>query len=250
MSARGSSHYLGLEWVGDCLRAGVFDSSWRLVGKVSRSAKANRGPAEVLKRIARCALDAVDEADLQPAAIRASAILTNGVETGQTWGPEQVNQLATLLPAPMSSNLVTAGRVASIMSAVEEHEFPAKGRSWIAFFAEPEPALYAADPSQPGRLRPVVLSVGRNRESRPDGAPDWSAWSDDLLASVSQLQPERLLLVGPHFEDAEADGTRRIAELLLALQLRLPVHTPAHAAHVGVWAATRLAAQTFATESA
>jgi len=244
MSTWTNNLYLGVEWVGDQIRAGVFDARWRLKGKASRSAKTQRGVGEVLKRMARCALDAVDEADRQPEDIAATGILTDGHGAGQSWGPQQVNQLASHLPPRMAGNLLTAGRTATVLWAVHAHELCGVPRSWLGLFSEPDPALLAAERAQPGGVKPLTISWHGTREETGVAPPSTDP-APELLTAVHQAQPEVLVLVGPAYEDAEAPGTRQIRELLQAADLKLPIHIPALGMQVGVWAAARLAAQTF-----
>jgi hypothetical protein len=244
MNKQPKMFYLGVEWVGEQLRAGVFDDRWRLLGKSSRSAKSPRGLGEVLKRMARCALDAIDEADLHPDDITASAILTDGQGAGQTWGPQQVNQLAAHLPPKLGSNLLTASRASTLMWAVHEHELSSIPRKWLGLFSEPEPALYAAERTQPGNVKPMAANLAGG-DATASTLARITAAPTDLLAAVKLARPEVLMLIGSAFEDARSPGTQRVSELLLTAGLELPVHTPESGTQAGVWAAARLAARTF-----
>lgn len=236
---------LGIEWVGEQLRAGVFDAQWRLQGKASRSAKTQRGLDEVVKRIARCALDAVDEADLRPEDIAASALLMERNESGQVWGPQQINKLAEHLAPPMSSNLLTAARVPTIMWAVPEHELSRTPQSWVGLFSEPEPALFMAERAQPGLVKPLLAGSSPAKDGAA-AAAEAADLARKLLSAVLFARPDLLLLFGPGYEDAGSPGTKRMLEMLLAASLNLPVHTSRQGIQVGVWAAARLAARTFA----
>lgn len=247
MKNQPANFHLGVEWAGDQIRAGVFDGRWRLQGRASRSAKTQRGLGEVLKRIARCALDAVDEADCQPKDIVASAILTDGHGAGQVWGPQQVNQLAEHLAPEMSSNLLTAGRVPAIMWAVHEYELSGGPQSWLGLFSEPELAIFTADRAQPGKVQPIVATFS-NASDDPTAAAEATGPLRELLAAVHVARPDLLLLIGPEYEDAESTGSKRIRALLSAASLKLPVHTPGYGRQVGVWAAAKLAARTFARQ--
>lgn len=65
--AEGSSkaeHVVGIDLGGTKILAGVFNSSFEQVGSTKLSTKSQRGVDKVVERIARCAQDAVDEADL------------------------------------------------------------------------------------------------------------------------------------------------------------------------------------------
>lgn len=238
MSKNRESFFLGVEWVGEQLRAGVYDERWRLRGKASRSTKAERGFTEVLKRIALCALDAVDEADLRPDAIAATALLTNGVSTGQTLGPQQVNQLAIHLPASIGSRFLTAGRVATVLWAVHEHELGGQPKSWMGLFTEPEPDLFVADRELPGKVRHL-----------PNGttwAPRFTEAPIELIELSRREQAAAVVCVGAEFEDQKSKAARRLQDALAAAGTSVEVHVPQHGIHVGTWAAARLAARTFA----
>jgi len=57
-------HVVGIDLGGTKILAGVFNSSLEQVGLTKLSTKSQRGVDKVVERIARCAQDAVDEADL------------------------------------------------------------------------------------------------------------------------------------------------------------------------------------------
>jgi glucokinase len=59
-----SEHVVGIDLGGTKILAGVFNSSFEQVGLTKLSTKSQRGVDKVVERIARCAQDAVDEADL------------------------------------------------------------------------------------------------------------------------------------------------------------------------------------------
>jgi glucokinase len=59
-----AEHVVGIDLGGTKILAGVFDSSLEQVGLTKLSTKSQRGVDKVVERIARCAQDAVDEADL------------------------------------------------------------------------------------------------------------------------------------------------------------------------------------------
>jgi len=237
MSKNRESFFLGVEWVGEQLRAGVYDERWRLRGKASLSAKSERGFSEVLKRIARCVLDAVDEADLQPDAIAATAMLTNGASTGQILGPQEVNQLAIHLPASIGSRFLTAGRVATIMWELHEHELGGQPKAWVGLFTEPEPHLFVAECELPGKVRPF-----------PNGtslAPHFTEVPIELIELFRREQAAAVVCVGAEFEDRKSKGARQLQDALAAGGTSVEVHVPQHGIHVGTWAAARLAARTF-----
>ncbi|HWX20997.1 MAG TPA: ROK family protein [Candidatus Binatia bacterium] len=59
-----NDHVVGVDLGGTKILAGVFNHSLESVGVAKLSTKSQRGVDEVIERIARCAQDAVDEADL------------------------------------------------------------------------------------------------------------------------------------------------------------------------------------------
>lgn len=66
--------FVGVDLGGTKILSGVFDHSLRPLATAKLSTKAERGPAIVLQRIARCIQDAVDEADLALKDVRAIGI--------------------------------------------------------------------------------------------------------------------------------------------------------------------------------
>lgn len=70
----GSNHVVGVDLGGTKILAGVFDPKGELLGTTKVSTKAQRGPAVVLERVARCVQDAIDECDLSPKQVRAIGI--------------------------------------------------------------------------------------------------------------------------------------------------------------------------------
>jgi glucokinase len=67
-------HLVGVDLGGTKILAGVFDSQLECLGRVKHSTKAERGADAVVKRIARCVKDAVDECDLDIGRIRGVGI--------------------------------------------------------------------------------------------------------------------------------------------------------------------------------
>ncbi len=72
-------HFIGVDIGGTKIMAGVFDSKLRLVGCTKFSTKAQRGPDEVMERVARCVRDAVDECDLTFKHVRGVGVGAPGV---------------------------------------------------------------------------------------------------------------------------------------------------------------------------
>ena len=63
--ANKSDLFVGVDLGGTKILAGLFDSALNCLGRAKVSTKSNRGPDEVIERIARCVRDAVDECDLR-----------------------------------------------------------------------------------------------------------------------------------------------------------------------------------------
>ena len=64
-------YLMGVDVGGTKIYAGIFDSSLDCLGTARVSTKAQRGPDEVIERIARCVRDAADECDLSLKQIKA-----------------------------------------------------------------------------------------------------------------------------------------------------------------------------------
>jgi glucokinase len=67
-------HVVGVDFGGTKIYAGVFNTPLHCVGTAKISTKPQRGPGNVLERIARCVQDAVDECDLDFKTIRGVGI--------------------------------------------------------------------------------------------------------------------------------------------------------------------------------
>jgi len=79
-----TSALVGVDLGGTKILAGAFDSSLRLRGTAKLSTKAQRGPEDVIQRIARCVQDAVDEADLSLKDVRGVGLGVPGTVDGET----------------------------------------------------------------------------------------------------------------------------------------------------------------------
>jgi glucokinase len=66
--------YAGVDLGGTKILTGIFDANLNCLGRAKVSTKAERGPEEVIERIARCVRDAVDECDLDMKQIKAVGI--------------------------------------------------------------------------------------------------------------------------------------------------------------------------------
>ena len=81
-----TDYFVGVDLGGTKILAGVFDDKLTCLGRTKMSTKSERGPEEVMDRIARCARDVVDECDLDFKQVRAVGIGAPGAvdpETGR-----------------------------------------------------------------------------------------------------------------------------------------------------------------------
>lgn len=135
------SHVVGVDLGGTKILAGVFDSKLNDIGRSKLSTKASRGPDAVIKRIARCVCDAVDECDLDIRQVRAVGIGAPGAvdpESGKViFGPnldwhdvplrkELEKQLDLPVFVENDCNVCTLG--------VYEKELEAKPRNLVGIF--------------------------------------------------------------------------------------------------------------------
>jgi glucokinase len=67
-------YVVGVDLGGTKILAGLFDTQFRCIGRARLSTKATRGPEEVIKRIARCVTEVVDECDLEMKRVRSVGI--------------------------------------------------------------------------------------------------------------------------------------------------------------------------------
>jgi glucokinase len=136
-----ADHLVGVDLGGTKILAGVFDSQIKCLGRAKVSTKAQRGVDEVIERIERCVLDAVDECDLTLKQIKGIGIGAPGAvnpEEGKVifapnLGWENVSlqkELEKRLDVPVflenDCNICTLG--------VHELEFDGKPRHLIGIF--------------------------------------------------------------------------------------------------------------------
>lgn len=76
---------VGVDLGGSKMLAGIYDETIRRVDTVKRSTKAERGPAAVIERIARCVRDVIDEADARIHDVRAVVVGVPGI-VDRRWG--------------------------------------------------------------------------------------------------------------------------------------------------------------------
>ena len=66
--------YAGVDFGGTKILTGLFDADLRCLGRAKVSTKPERGPEEVIERIARCVREAADECDLELKQLKAAGI--------------------------------------------------------------------------------------------------------------------------------------------------------------------------------
>lgn len=167
---------VGVDLGGTKILAGVFDAQLRCLGRARLSTKAARGPAEVIKRIARCVTEAVDECDRELKQVRAVGVGAPGPvnpETGKVvfapnlegWRDIALQkELGKLLDRPVfvenDCNVCTLG--------VYHGELKGKPRSMIGIFLGTgiggglilDGQLYAGFNRTAGEVGHMVIEVG------------------------------------------------------------------------------------------
>ena len=73
-AAKKGEYFAGVDLGGTKILAGLFDGELNCLGRAKLSTKSERGPEEVIERIARCVRDAVDECDLDLKQVKAVGI--------------------------------------------------------------------------------------------------------------------------------------------------------------------------------
>jgi glucokinase len=84
MADNTKQHMIGVDLGATKILAGVFTDKLDCVGRAKKSTKANRGPMAVIKRVADCVLEAIDESDLNAKQIRGVGIGAPGAVDPET----------------------------------------------------------------------------------------------------------------------------------------------------------------------
>src|SRR5262245_16905217 len=79
-----AEYLVGVDLGGTKILSGIFNSQLKCLGKVKTSTKAQRGPDEVMDRVARSVHDAVDECDIDIKQIRAVGLGAPGAVDPQS----------------------------------------------------------------------------------------------------------------------------------------------------------------------
>lgn len=169
-------YIIGVDVGGTKILAGVFSSQLKCLGKSKISTKAQRGPDEVIERIARNVQDAADECDLQLKNIRGIGIGAPGAvdsETGRViiapnlalWEDIPLKrELEKLLDVPVF--VENDGNVATL--GVFETELQSKPRSMVGIFLGTgigaglilNGELYSGFNRTAGEIGHMILEVG------------------------------------------------------------------------------------------
>jgi len=74
-----NEYYIGVDFGGTKILSGVFNNKFECIGSTKISTKSYRGVDGVIRRIAKCILEAIDECDLNTNSISAIGIGAPGV---------------------------------------------------------------------------------------------------------------------------------------------------------------------------
>ena len=140
-TAAKTDYFVGVDLGGTKILAGVFDDKLNCLGRTKMSTKSERGPEEVIERIARCARDVVDECDLDFKQVRAMGIGAPGAvdpETGRViFAPNlqwQDVPLKKLMEKQMGVPTAVENDCNSATLGVFEKELQSKPRYMVGIF--------------------------------------------------------------------------------------------------------------------
>ena len=136
-----SDYFVGVDLGGTKILAGVFDDKLSCLGRTKMSTKSERGPEEVMDRIARCARDVVDECDLDFKQVRAVGIGAPGAvdpETGRViFAPNlqwQDVPLKKMMEKQLGVTVAVENDCNSATLGVFEKELQSKPRYMVGIF--------------------------------------------------------------------------------------------------------------------
>ncbi len=224
-------HVVGVDLGGTKILTGVFDSQLRCVGRSRLSTKAQRGPEEVIRRIARCVNDVVDECDLSLKQVRGVGVGAPGPVNpdngkvifapnlpGWTDVPLQ-KELNKQLDAPVSvendCNVCTLG--------VYHAELKAKPRSMVGIFLGTgiggglilDGKLYTGFNRTAGEVGHMVLEVGGPKcgcgnRGCFEALAGRAAIFRRIQAAIKEGQKTMLTdMLGPELEDMRSGDLRK-----------------------------------------
>jgi glucokinase len=134
-------YYVGVDLGGTKILAGVFDEKLSCLGRTKMSTKCERGPEEVMDRIARCARDVVDECDLDFKQVRAVGIGAPGAvdpETGRVIFAPNLQwtdvPLKKMMEKQLGATVAVENDCNSATLGVFEKELQSKPRYMVGIF--------------------------------------------------------------------------------------------------------------------
>jgi glucokinase len=223
--------FVGVDLGGTKILAGLFDAQLRCIGRARLSTKASRGPTEVIKRIARCVEEVVDECDLEMKQVRAVGIGAPGPvnpENGKVifapnldgWRDIPLQkELGKLLDLPVSvendCNVCTLG--------VYHGELKSKPRSMVGIFLGTgiggglilDGKLYTGFNRTAGEVGHMVLEVGGPKcgcgnRGCLEALAGRAAIFRRIQAAVKEGQKTLLTdMLGPDLEDLRSGDLRK-----------------------------------------
>jgi glucokinase len=223
-------YFIGVDLGGTKILAGVFDDKLACLGRAKMSTKSERGPEEVVERVARCARDAVDECDLDFKQVRGVGIGAPGAvdrETGRViFAPNlqwQDQPLKKLLEKQLGVPVAVENDCTSATLGVFEKELQGKPRYMIGIFIgtgigggivlEGKPYYGAAGTA--GEIGHMVIQVGGpkcNCGSRGcfEALASRTAIFHSIHAAVKDGQKTLLTeLLGPDLTDLRSGDLRK-----------------------------------------
>jgi len=168
-------YFAGVDLGGTKILTGIFDADLNCLGRAKVSTKAERGPEEVIERIARCVRDAVDECDLELKQVKGVGIGAPGTvdfETGRViFGPnlqwEDV-PLKKILEKQLGLPVFVENDCNAAILGVYETELSAKPRHVVGIFLGTgigggiilDGKLFSGFNGTAGEIGHMVLEVG------------------------------------------------------------------------------------------
>ncbi len=168
-------YYVGVDLGGTKILAGVFDDKLACLGRTKMSTKSERGPEEVMDRIARCVREVVDECDLDLKQVRGVGIGAPGAvdpETGRVIFAPNLQWQDVPLKKTMEKEL---GMVVAVENdcnsatlGVFEKEMQSKPRYLVGIFIGTgigggiiaDGKLYSGSGGTAGEIGHMVIQVG------------------------------------------------------------------------------------------
>jgi glucokinase len=170
-----SDYFVGVDLGGTKILAGVFDHALNCLGRMKLSTKSERGPEEVLGRVARCVRDAVDECDLDLKQIRAIGVGAPGTidaESGRVLFAPNLKwedvALKKNLEKQLGAPVFLENDASAAMLGIYETELGAKPKHVVGIFLGTgvggglilDGKLYSGFGGVAGEIGHMVLQVG------------------------------------------------------------------------------------------